>query len=127
MKKLTKYQKKGEVKRPSSDRYFQVVDDNTIGSTTGYDIIKRPTPISSDSLAKERFADTIRNNRDKGMDRRGTGKDMDPGFKRPSKPKPEIPREVLDELFKNAPKPYKKGGTVTALNKVQEMYSKKKK
>jgi hypothetical protein len=127
MKKMKKYQKGSQVQRPQSTKDFQVVDDNTLGSTTGYDIIKRPTPISSDSLAKERFADTIRNNRDKGMDRRGTGKDMDPGFKRPSKPKPEIPREVLDELFKNAPKPYKKGGTVTALNKVQEMYSKKKK
>jgi hypothetical protein len=29
-----------------------------------------------------------------------------------------------EDLFKN---PYKKGGSVTALNKVQEMYSKKKK
>lgn len=44
----------------------------------------------------------------------------DPGFK---EPKNKENKSILDD-YKT---PYKKGGAVTALNKVQEMYSKKKK
>jgi hypothetical protein len=117
MKKMKKYQKGGsQVKRPSSDRYFQVVDDNTIGSTTGYRMIKRPEPISSDSLAKERFAD-MQGPKPSSINPPGfnpkNNRNIDPGFKPKSKP--------------SLVTPMKKGGPVTALNKVQEMYSKKKK
>jgi hypothetical protein len=46
--------------RPQSTTKYQVVDDGALGNKTGWGIKMRPTPISSDSLAKEIMQENLK-------------------------------------------------------------------
>jgi len=104
MKKLTKYQSKGQVTSDAAlAKRQKEVQDTT---SRGFEPARASGKPSMSSFDPKRAGSSKKPVNDKGW------------------ATPVNEDRKVEDLFKN---PYKKGGSVTALNKVQEMYSKKKK
>ncbi len=107
MKKLTKYQNKGQVTSDDAlSKRQKEIQDTT---STAFPLAKPSSKPSMDSFDPRRPV----NKKQRA--------DNPNGWATPSK---EDRNRKAEDLFKN---PYKKGGPITSMDQVQKMYSKKKK
>ena len=121
MKKMKKYQKGSQVKPTTRDQ--QVVRKKLDPSDP--DLKGVATRILNDTTSRS-FEPARASGKPSvsSFDPKRAGSSDKPVNARGWASPPANGNRKAEDLFKN---PYKKGGSVTALNKVQEMYSKKKK